>query len=575
MEPAMSDSRRPEQGIALIIALSGVVVIAALTAALLASATAEMRQAQTTSAVADVRALAEGATMAAEKAVLGAVANTLKPPASGSVRIGPHDVAWSATHIGADSTVTDDVGIQTMHEHWLVQSAAQVGNFRHAIHRVLDVGFTPIFQYAIFYDKDLELLPGPSMTISGRVHTNHDLYVGVGSGNTLTIKSNYFRAVGDILRRRKDDGTATLGSVMIQKFGTATLVDMLSQSDLKASGIVSASGFDSSFKGYDSDNDGLLSSAKDLADFTVGALTTWGGTVQSSDDGVKPVAPPSIDSIKRFEVVGAGMGDYSFDASTKDFEYVGAGKGDARKGRFHATAGLVIRDLDAFDSNGNKLTLPANTIVAKNLYDAREGKNVTVTQIDIGQLASSGFFPKNGEIYASRSDTTTAQPNGIRLVDGKDLSAPLTVVTEDPLYVQGDYNTVNKHPASVIADAVNLLSNQWDDSKTKGKLPKAAATTYNVAMITGGGETNGKQYSGGFENLPRFHENWDGVNAAISGSFVKIYASDFAKGAWVYGGDHYTAPNRLWDYDTSFNKVDNLPPFTPNVAQVRSVGWWE
>ena len=94
-------------------------------------------------------------------------------------------------------------------------------------------------------------------------------------------------------------------------------------------------------------------------------------------------------------------------------------------------------------------------------------------------------------------------------------------------------------------------------------------------MITGGDETGGAGDSGGFENLPRFHENWDGVNCSILGSFVKVYASELAKGKWVYGGDHYTAPVRLWDYDTSFNNVKNLPPFMPNVAQVHNSGWWE
>jgi hypothetical protein len=575
MSTLKSSAVRTSSGIALIVALAGVVVISAFSAALLAGASAEMQQAQTTSHVAEVRALAEGATMAAEKAVLGAVANTMQPPAQGTQRFGARDVGWTTSHIGADTIDTDAAGIQTMHEHWLVQSTAQVDGFRHAVHRVLDVGFTPIFQYAIFYENDLELLPGPSMTISGRVHTNHDLYVGVGDGNTLSIKSNYFRAVGEILRRRKDDGTATGGSVKIQKSGTTTLADMLSQSQLKATGVASISGFDSSFMGFDSDGDGKLASATDVADFTVGALTTWGGTVQSSAEGVKPVAPPSIDSIKRFVPVGAGNGDYALDAFTKDYEYVGPGLGDARKGRFNLTAGLVIRDLDAFDANGNKLTLPAGTLAAKTFYDARAGKTVTVTELDVGKLAGSGYFPKNGEIYASRSDTTTTQPNGIRLAGAQDLSAPLTVVSEDPVYVLGDYNSVNKHPASIIADAVNLLSNKWDDSKTKGTLPKATATIYNVALITGGDETSGSQYSGGFENLPRFHENWDGITASISGSFVKIYASQFATGKWVYGGDHYTAPIRNWDYDTSFNKVGNLPPFTPNVAQVQSVAWWE
>jgi hypothetical protein len=567
--------RNRSSGLALIFALSGVVVIAGFTAALLTTASAEMRQANTTASVADVRALAEGATMAGEKAVLTAVANTLPPPAKGVAQLGPHAVAWTATHVGADSTDADAVGIQTIHEHWLVQATADVDGFKHTVHRVLDVGMTPIFQYAIFYDADLELLPGPSMTISGRVHTNHDLYVGVGDGNTLSIKSNYFRAVGDILRRRKDDNSLTLGNVQIQKSGTTTLYDMWSQSQLQSKGVTSVSGFDSSFTGFDADGDGKLTSSSDWADFTVGALATWNGTVQSSEQGVKPVDPPSIGSIKRFENVGAGNGDYAWDASSNDYEYVGSGAGDARKGRFHATADLVIRDLKAYDSSGTMISLPAGVVVEKSMYDAREGKTVKVTEIDIAKLEASGAFPHNGEIYASRSDASASQPNGVRLVNGKSLGAPLTVVTEDPLYIQGDYNTVSKQPAAVIADAVNLLSNKWNDSKTAGTLPGAKATTFDVAMISGGNETNGKQYSGGFENLPRFHENWDGVDCSILGSFVKIYASEIATGNWIYGGDHYTAPHRLWDYDTAFNKVGNLPPFTPNVAQVRAVGWWE
>jgi hypothetical protein len=568
-------TRKRSSGIALVFALTGVVVVAAFTAALLATASSEMRQAKTTEAVADVRALAEGATMAAERAVLTAVANTLPPPPTGVVQFGPHAVAWTATHVGADTTDTDAVGIRTIHEHWLVQATANVDGFKHTVHRVLDVGLTPLFQYAIFYDQDLELLPGPSMTISGRVHTNHDLYVGVGDGNTLSVKSDYFRAVGDILRRRKDDGTLTLGNVKIQKSGTTSLFDLWSKSQLTSKGVPSTSGFDSSFNGYDANGDGDLTDAGDWSDFTIGALSTWGGTVQSSLQGVKPVDPPSIGSIQRFESVGPGGGDYTFNSATGDYDHVGAGNGEARKGRYHATADLVLRDLKAYDASGALLALPAGTLVEKTMYDAREGKTVKVTEVDVTLLRSSGCFPHNGEIYASRSDTTTSQPNGIRLKNGKDLGAALTVVSEDPVYVLGDYNSVNKRPAAIIADAVNLLSNKWDDTKTAGHLPKANAATYDFAMVSGGNETAGSHYSGGFENLPRFHEDWAGINCTIKGSFVKIFASQFATGGWVYGGDRYTAPNRLWDYDTAFNNIANLPPFTPNVAQVRAVGWWE
>jgi hypothetical protein len=567
--------RRAQRGTVLLVALTAVVIIAAFAAALLTSSEAEMTQAKTTRAVSDVRTLAEGATVSAEHTVLTAVANTLPPPPTGTLHHGPYDVPWAAQHIGVDTTDADSVGIQTIHQHWLVQSTADAASFKHTVHRVLDIGLTPIFQYAIFYDKDLELLPGPSMTISGRVHTNHDLYVGVGAGNTLTIKSDYFRSVGDMFRMRKDDGSDTTGSVKIQKSGTTSLYDMWSQSQLKSKGVPSTSGFDSNFKGFDSNADGDLSDMGDWPDFAVGALSTWGGTVQTADHGVKPVEPPSIGSIKRFQDVGPGNGDYSWNATLKDYSYVGQGNGDSAKGRYHATADLVIRDLKAYDNKGTAISMPTGALTSKTFYDAREGKNVTVTQIDISILKANSLMPANGEIYASRSDATVSQPNGIRLVNGADLGEPLTVVTEDPLYVKGDYNTKNKHPAAVIADAVNLLSNAWDDSKKAGQLPTAKATTWDTAMITGGDETGGAGYSGGFENLPRFHEKWDGINATILGSFVKIYASEFAKGKWVYGGDHYTAPNRLWDYDTSFNKVENLPPFTPNVAQVRSAGWWE
>ena len=567
--------RDREAGLVLLFVLITVLIIAALTAALLQTASSEMQQARTTRAVTDVRTLAEGATMAAEQSVLASLANTLPPPAAGTLTMGPHDVPWTAAHVGKDSTDTDGVGIKTFHEHWLVSGVADAENYRHVVNRILDVGLTPIFQYAIFYDNDLELLPGPSMKISGRVHTNKDLYVGVGAGNTLTINSNYFRSVGNLYRQRKDDGSATSGSVQILKDGTLLYPDLWSKSQLTSKGVPSVTGYDSKFAGFDANGDGDLSDAGDWADFAVGSLTNWNGTVQTADQGVKRVEPPSIGSIQRFEDVGAGNGDYTWDAAKKDYDYVGDGNGDARKGRYYANADLVVSDLDAYDSSGSKLKLPAGTIVKKSFYDAREGKTITVSEIDIGLLKSSGAFPKNGLIYASRTDTTTTQANGIRLKNGANLGAPLTVVSQDPIYLLGDYNTVNKQPAAVIADAVNLLSNAWDDKKKKGQLPVAKPTTWDVAMITGGDETNGSQYSGGFENLPRFHENWDGVKASILGAFVKIYAAQFAKGKWVYGGDHYTAPTRLWDYETNFNDASKLPPFTPNVAQVKSTGWWE
>src|SRR5690606_13977337 len=69
----------------------------------------------------------------------------------------------------------------------------------------------PIFQFAAFYNKDLEINPGPDMTLNGRVHANGNLYL-TSDGNTLSIDGQVTVAkrpgseeATGLYRRRKDD----------------------------------------------------------------------------------------------------------------------------------------------------------------------------------------------------------------------------------------------------------------------------------------------------------------------------------------------------------------------------------
>ena len=78
-------------------------------------------------------------------------------------------------------------------------------------------------------------------------------------------------------------------------------------------------------------------------------------------------------------------------------------------------------------------------------------------------------------------------------------------------------------------------------------LPGASETTFNFAMVTGSYETESGRYSGGLENLPRFHEDWSGVPCNVSGSFVNLFDSQYATGDWRYGSDRYRAPIRAWE----------------------------
>lgn len=69
----------------------------------------------------------------------------------------------------------------------------------------------PLFQFAAFYDKDLEINPSPPMSLSGPVHTNGDLYTT--SGNTLVFEGQ-MTIHGSLYRGRKDT-TACTGTVNV------------------------------------------------------------------------------------------------------------------------------------------------------------------------------------------------------------------------------------------------------------------------------------------------------------------------------------------------------------------------
>jgi hypothetical protein len=458
--------------------------------------------------------VAEGVTEIAQRQLLDQVTSFLPPAPDGTVTLAGVAYPYTATPLGDPFTETADDGVTMSIQRYTIHTGVAQGESEVNLDRIVDLTMTPVFQYMIFYADDLELLPGPSMTLSGRVHANGDIYVGCGS--TLTVDTESFQCTGDILRKRKNDNSESTGTVRIRVKDDGTYANLTNAQD------------------------------SEYSDWANYALDTWNGTVQDSAHGVREVAAPNIGSIQAFEP-------------------------DGSKGYYHENAGLVIVNDKAYDENGNEVDL-SGALAQRTMYDAREGKNVTVSQIDVGLLNASGHFPGNGLIYAYRTDASSSQPNGIRLVNGSELAGPLTVVSEDPVYVKGDFNTVNKQGAAVIADAVNLLSKTWSDSG--GTLQVATATTYNLAFVTGIVPTpdGGGAYSGGFENLPRFHENWTGVPATIRGSFVNLFESQIARAPWQTGSV-YRPPLRDWRYDPDLNDLDNLPPFTPQAAYFQRVLW--
>jgi hypothetical protein len=560
------------EGIALAYAVFGTFVVASMVSVMFTMAGVSDRQADIKRGRSKARLLAEGALSAVEKDLQTALANWGSPVGEGTKTLAGVDVDFRIDAIGSEATLTDASGIQRIVQPYELATRTRVDGVVGTAHKMINVEWTPLFQFAVFYDADLEIHAGPDMTLSGRVHSNRDMYLGGGS--TITMDTNYVRAVGGIYRSKKN-GAVAGGNVDIRRwvenpYDLSEPVDfnrMLSQSQL---GVDSVSGYDSAFRdGYDADGDGDFDDPGDWLPFEFGAAELWseadgytngsGQTLQTGQHGVQEAVTPNVGSIAMYNE-------------------------DGSKGYFHENAGLTIivdgTTITVTDASGNDLSgLVGSVVTLSDIADTRQSdggaSRTRVIEINLGALNGSSYFPPNGLIYAAHADMGEGtEAHGVVLTNGSELGGDLTVASESPVYVHGDYNVVDKKAAAVIGDAVNLLSNGWDGTKAAGNLPGATETTFNFAMITGSYGSEDDRYNGGLENLPRFHENWSGVPCNISGSFVNIYDSEHATGDWQYGGDRYTAPQRNWEYDPSFNSVEGLPPFSPMAVSAKSVVTW-
>ena len=215
-----------------------------------------------------------------------------------------------------------------------------------------------------------------------------------------------------------------------------------------------------------------------------------------------------------------------------------------------------------------------------------------------------------------------------------------TIGSENPVYVQGNYNsncpasvggapspctpgnanydatwtstTAAEPPhaaASVIADAVTLLSNNWQDAgvttaTTNGSLVnpvnttagqnvpasqpnRIAVTTYYRLAIAAGktiafsNATQNPEFAfgsdGGVHNFLRFLEDWGGITAQQSlyykGSLVSLYFNTYATGTFKCCNLVYNPPNRQYTFDSLFSIPQNLPPGTPMFRNVDNLSY--
>ncbi|HEX4488275.1 MAG TPA: hypothetical protein VH088_18500 [Terriglobales bacterium] len=213
------------------------------------------------------------------------------------------------------------------------------------------------------------------------------------------------------------------------------------------------------------------------------------------------------------------------------------------------------------------------------------------------------YQPLSCTLYG-RSNAVTGARHALKLVNGALNNLPMpgfTVVAENPVYVQGDYNSnagdsvwnsnpvdVTHSAAAVIADTVTLLSSNWTDDLSMSKPNTLSArttvrTNYRMAIASGkninfpqpAGTSKDFGTDGGVHNFLRYLENWNGVPLYYRGSMVSLYYSQYATGTFKCCSLVYTPPQRNYSFDDDFLTPSNLPPGTPMLQDIENLTYWQ
>jgi hypothetical protein len=168
----------------------------------------------------------------------------------------------------------------------------------------------------------------------------------------------------------------------------------------------------------------------------------------------------------------------------------------------------------------------------------------------------------------------------------------LTVATENGLFVQGNYNAIStsvvaepNRPASVLADAITILSNNWLDTRSlnspNDKAGRPAVTTgYRFAMVGGKSVAFAKPAwatagdwgtDGGVHNFMRMLENWGGDTTWYRGAMISLYTARQFIGTYKFNSNIYSPGTRAFSFDTDFLDPTLLPPGTPMFRDINTL----
>jgi hypothetical protein len=390
-----------------------------------------------------------------------------------------------------------------------------------AVRQELALVDIPLCSYGVLYFMDLEICPSAAMTFNGPVHANGNIYI---EPQTEVVFQKNLSATGQILP-------------------VSHPLDPVSRKPGKIT-----------YRGE--------------ADGGVNTLSLPLGTNNAPD-----VLRAMVEVPPTSESPTSALGSQRFYNQAQLVILI-------YSDRVVATSGL-------YNKFQTKVTyLESNGIldVSREMFDKRQNRDVLLAQIDVAKLVANynslswtlGRSPRIIYVADMRTADSKQFP-AVRLVNGQSLpDGGITIATPNPLYVVGNYNVLSGYegstntnysrPAALIADAVTVLSSNWEDGNDWKSIKHRMAedVTVNAAVLAGIVPTRKGYYSGGVENFFRHLEDWSGATFTFNGSMVALFDSRVATAPWGATADIYEPPKRrAWAYDYNLQDEDRLPHGMP------------
>ena len=440
----------------------------------------------------------------------------------------------------------------------------------------VELGQTPIFQYAVFYDGPLEFQPGSTLNVHGLVHSNDTIIFA--NANDLTF----------------DDWVTSAD----------TLYFSIHRSGVGKTFFPMMDGSGSDKSGYNNKVKSLTSILTRIPNYTNWKLdhrVAFNGQENQCDPVTRMTLP--FKNLENNHTLIEWRDLAKDDASMIRLKY-------AYKANLIYDGGWKNRQLSPVAFVTDPIKKPvragdpvfeymATTLPRITFWEPREGIMLGLIPIDVLALqqrdATDSIIYLRDNLAAIGGKSNDA--GGFLLYNGEKLLRPLTIATNSRIVLLGNFNTDSSYkysgvskspfPAALVSDAMlqmtpwflpseHTLTNHSVGPSNMGssvsfRAPKNAKVIINTCILTGMPTLNGSVLTpyagqtagGGYNNLVRTLEDWSSnVTFQKSGSMVCIWYSTIGTGQHL----GYDPPRREFWFDDMYNSMENMPPETPRLV---------